>query len=135
MLYKINEKKSINIPDEEIEKSMKILELTKEEAIQMWLDDNNYTTNEVVETLTKQAKENQSALIGARANAENKKTERPKKDNPVKKEIINLLKNALKDYKNLQINNIKVENDTKIIIFSIDNREFKLDLIEKRIKK
>ena len=48
MLYKINEKKSINIPDEEIEKSMKILELTKEEAIQMWLDDNDYTTNEVV---------------------------------------------------------------------------------------
>lgn len=135
MLYKINEKKSINIPDEEIEKSMKILELTKEEAIQMWLDDNNYTTNEVVETLTKKAKENKSALVGARANVENKKTERPKKDNPVKKEIINLLKNALKDYKNLQINNIKVENDTKIIIFSIDNREFKLDLIEKRIKK
>lgn len=135
MLYKINEKKSINIPDEEIEKSMKILELTKEEAIQMWLDDNDYTTNEVVETLTKKAKENKSALVGARTNVENKKTERPKKDNPVKKEIINLLKNALKDYKNLQINNIKVENDTKIIIFSIDNREFKLDLIEKRIKK
>ena len=135
MLYKINEKKSINIPDEEIEKNMKILELTKEEAIQMWLDDNDYTTNEVVETLTKKAKENKSALIGARANAENKKTERPKKDNPVKREIIDLLKNALKDYKNLQINNIKVENDTKIIIFSIDNREFKLDLIEKRIKK
>ena len=135
MLYKINEKKLINIPDEEIEKSMKILELTKEEAIQMWLDDNNYTTNEVVETLTKKAKENKSALIGARANAENKKTERPKKDNPVKREIIDLLKNALKDYKNLQINNIKVENDTKIIIFSIDNREFKLDLIEKRMKK
>lgn len=49
--------KTINIPDEEIEKNMKVLDISKDEAIEMWLDDNDYTANEVVEELTKKAKE------------------------------------------------------------------------------
>ena len=36
MTYNLNGK-SIRIPDADIERSMKSLELTKEEAIQMWL--------------------------------------------------------------------------------------------------
>ena len=74
MLYKINEKKSINIPDEEIEKNMKILELTKEEAIQMWLGENWYTNDEVVGAVDKKAEDNKGALVVARANVENKNT-------------------------------------------------------------
>ena len=38
MIYNFNGK-NINIPDKEIEKAMKSLELTKEEAIEMWLED------------------------------------------------------------------------------------------------
>ena len=49
--------RTINIPDEEIEKNMKVLDISKDEAIEMWLDDNDYTENEVVEELTKKAKE------------------------------------------------------------------------------
>ena len=56
MKYNFNGKE-INIPDAEIEKNMKVLEISKEEAIEMWLDDNDYTENEVVEELTKKAKE------------------------------------------------------------------------------
>ena len=48
--------KILNIPDKELELSMKTLEISKEEAIQMWLDDNDYTTNEIVEELTEKAK-------------------------------------------------------------------------------
>ena len=36
MKYTVNGK-TMNIPNEELEKSMKALELTKEEAIQLWL--------------------------------------------------------------------------------------------------
>lgn len=38
MLYEFNNKR-IKIPDEEIKKNMKILDITKEEAIQMYLED------------------------------------------------------------------------------------------------
>lgn len=57
MKYDFNGK-ILNIPDVEIEKSMNILKISKEEAIQMWLDDNDYTTNEIVEELSEKAKKN-----------------------------------------------------------------------------
>ena len=38
--------KSVNIPDKEIESYMRSLDLTKEQAIEMWLDDEGYTDNE-----------------------------------------------------------------------------------------
>ena len=55
--------KGIHIPQKEIDNLMKTLELTEQEAIQTWLDDNDYTTNEVVEELTKKAKDNKTTLI------------------------------------------------------------------------
>lgn len=57
MKYNFNGK-ILNIPDKELEKSMKALEISKEEAIQMWLDDNDYTVNDTVEELSEKAKKN-----------------------------------------------------------------------------
>lgn len=57
MKYDFNGK-ILNIPDKELEKSMKALEISKEEAIQMWLDDNDYTVNDTVEELSEKAKKN-----------------------------------------------------------------------------
>jgi len=57
MKYDFNGK-ILNIPDKELENSMKSLEISREEAIQMWLDDNDYTINEVVEELSEKAKKN-----------------------------------------------------------------------------
>ena len=55
MLYNFNGK-NLTIPDSELENSMRLLDISKEEAIQMWLDDNDYTTNDEVEELTEKAK-------------------------------------------------------------------------------
>ena len=46
MLYELPNGKKVKIPDVEIEKSMKALELTKDEAIEMWLEDEGYLDNE-----------------------------------------------------------------------------------------
>ena len=51
MRYTLPNGKNVNIPDEEIKKSMKALDLTKEDAIQMWLEDNDYEVNEELEEL------------------------------------------------------------------------------------
>lgn len=134
MIVKVKNKE-VKIPDEEIKNLMDKLELTEQEAIQTWLEDEGYEVNEEVERLTAKAKANGTARVNARANVENKKTTRERKANPVKEEIIQILANALKNSQNLPINAIKIENVGKIITFKVENREFKLDLIEKRQKK
>ena len=55
MKYNFNGK-VLNIPDAEIEKNMKALEISRDEAIEMWLDDNDYIENEEAEALTEKAK-------------------------------------------------------------------------------
>ena len=46
MKYTLENGKVVNIPDNEIEYNMKTLELSKEEAIDLWLEDNDYQVNE-----------------------------------------------------------------------------------------
>jgi len=126
--------KVVKIPQKEIDNLMKTLELTEQEAIQTWLDDNDYTTNEVVEELTKKAKDNKTTLINkARAKAENKKTTRERKENPTKALIIAEIFNKLAEIDG--ISQLKVENKEKLITFNLNGNEYKLDLVQKRAKK
>lgn len=93
MTYNLNGK-VIRIPDAEIEKSMKLLKLSHDEAVQMWLEDEGYLENEVVEELTAKAKENK---VGhdAKADKPRKKTERVRKVDEEKKYLLNLLISAI----------------------------------------
>ena len=132
MKYNFNGK-DINIPDNEIKVLMKTLELTEQEAIETWLDDNDYTTNEQVEELTKKAKVNGTTKICARVNVENKKVERERKANPTKALIIDQLWQKLAEIEH--ISNLKVGNKEKLITFSLNGNDYKLDLVQKRAKK
>ena len=132
MEVKVNNK-VVKIPQKEIDNLMKTLELTEQEAIETWLDDNDYTTNEQVEELTKKAKANGTTKIGARVNVENKKVERERKANPTKALIIEELTKKLKQIDG--INQLKVENKEKLITFSLNGNDYKLDLVQKRAKK
>ena len=132
MEIKVNNK-VVKIPQNEIDNLMKTLELTEQEAIETWLDDNDYTTNEQVEELTKKAKANRTTKIGARVNLENKKVERERKANPTKALIIDQLWQKLAEIEH--ISNLKVENKEKLITFSLNGNDYKLDLVQKRAKK
>ena len=132
MEIKVNNK-VVKIPQKEIDNLMKTLELTEQEAIETWLDDNDYTTNKQVEELTKKAKANGSTKIGARVNVENKKVERERKENPTKALIIEELTEKLKQIDG--ISQLKVENKEKLITFSLNGNDYKLDLVQKRAKK
>lgn len=57
MTYNLNGK-NIRIPDTEIEKHMKLLGISRDEAIQLWLEDEGYLENKIVEELTEKAKVN-----------------------------------------------------------------------------
>ena len=126
--------KSVHIPDAEIANNMKILELSKDEAIQMWLEDNDYCKNEEVEMLTQKAKENKVSR-GAKSEKALAKTDRkPRERKPdlEKEEIITALSEFLAE-KGYTF--VEITNKSKIIEFNIGKNHYKLDLIRQRTQK
>lgn len=130
MIYELNGK-NIRIPDEEIKKNMQILEISQDEAIQMYLEDEGYLENEIVKELTRKAKENGTAKVKAKSDKVRKPVKRERKPDEEKEKIIEILQNALKNAGIVA----EITNKSKIIEFSIENNHYKLDLIKKRPKK
>lgn len=132
MFYMLNNKK-IKIPDDTIKLYIKNLELTEEEAIQTYLEEEGYLENAEVEKLTKKAKENKTDKIVNRSTASNKQTKREPKENPVKEQIIVSLHKFLLE--NEELSRVNITNKTKTIDFYVNNRYFSLNLTEHREKK
>lgn len=134
MVYNLNGK-NIKIPDEEIKKNMEILDLSEEEAIQLYLEDEGYLENEEVAELTKKAKDSgiMSTIHGAKAEKPKTKVERERKENPTKERIIAEIGKFLCQLDG--ISGVNIANIGKIIEFECENKHFKLDLIQKREKK
>lgn len=134
MVYNLNGK-NIKIPDEEIRKNMEILDLSEEEAIQLYLEDEGYLENEEVAELTKKAKDSgiMSTIHGAKAEKPKAKVERERKENPTKERIIAEIGKFLCQLDG--ISGVNIANIGKIIEFECENKHFKLDLIQKREKK
>lgn len=126
MKYDFNGK-IINIPDAEIEKSMKLLDLSKEEAIQMYLEDEGYMENEEVEALTAKAKVNK-VNREAKSDKPRKSVKRERKPDVEKEKIIEIFANCLKN----EGFDAEITNKSKIIEFSVGENHYKLDLVKKR---
>lgn len=119
--------KIVKIPMPDIVNYMQKLELTQDEAIELWLTDNDYLDNEEVDRLSQQAKDNKTSL---RADTgERKKREVTKKENPTKEGII---KEVAAMLENIGAVNIKITNISKLVEFEMNGNNFKLDLIQKR---
>ena len=123
------EGKTVTIPDTELEKSMKLLDLSKDEAIQMWLEDNDYCENEEIEILTAKAKENKAVQHGAvNVNKSKTATKRERKPDVEKEEIISKLAEFLETIGT----SVKITNKSKLIEFEIGQNHYKVDLIKQR---
>lgn len=131
MNYNFNGK-NVRIPDAELEKSMKILSLTKDEAIQLWLEDNDYVENEVVEELTQKAKENKSVQHDAKGSKPRKAVKRERKPDEEKENLIQFLAENLCKMPGIDAETVKITNKSKIIEFNIGENHYKLDLIRQR---
>ena len=135
MVYKFNGK-NIKIDDKQLDKLMKSLDLTKEEAIQMYLEDEGYLDNEEQLELDKKAKE--SGIMRTIHEAkdiekEKKKTTKPKtvKVSDEKQELFaDILENLQENYEK-----VEVLKQNKLIQVQIGEKIFKIDLIEQRPKK
>jgi len=124
--------KTIKVDRKWVDKSMKNLDTDIEDVLLMYLEDNDILINEEQEELDKNAKG--KVKLVANADKPKKKTakERVQKENPTKELIIQTIAKTLET---LDTNNIVIENKTKIITFTMNNEQFKVDLVQKRKKK
>lgn len=132
--YKLENGKVIRINEKTIENLMEKLKLDREDAIQVYLEDEGYEINEEQEELTQKAKDNK--ITASIHKAEGKKKDRKKverKPNPDKEELIAALADFLD--KTDECSDIQITNVGKIIEFSFRGKAMKIDLIEKRVKK
>ena len=127
--------KGHNIPDTEIDKLMNKLDISLEDACETILCDMGIEEDETVEELTAKAQKNRvtSTIHNAKGEKKERKA-REKKENPLKKEIIQAIYTVIADEITSSANTF-IRNDEKYIDFTIGNREFTVNLVEHRRKK
>lgn len=138
MKYELDNGRTINIPDKDIERLQESLKISYNEAVYTWLVDEGYFEDETVEELTEKAKKNRITATVHQAKSENsaKKERKPreKKENPLKKQIIAAIFAGLCN--NLDENTvIDVKNDEKYIDLSVNGLDFTINLVQHRAKK
>ena len=135
MVYELNGKK-IRIPDGDILRLKSTMKISAEEAVKIWLEDEGILHNEEQENLCKKAKDSgiMRTIHGASAKtAETTPTqrERVKKENPTKGKIIAEVAKLLTEF----ADSVNVTNPEKLIEFTMNGNDYKLDLTQKRKKK
>lgn len=133
MKYTLDNGKVVNIPDTELEKNMKLLDLTKEQAIEMWLVDNDFEEDEELEELDAKAK---TVKIdhGATAKTSRKKPDKPRtvKVSDAKKEFFNQLSQFLNNFAEENDANCTILKENKLFQVEFGGEIFKIDLIQQR---
>ena len=138
MKYTLDNGKTINIPDKDIDNLQKNNNISFNEAVDLWLVDEEYLTDDTVEKLSAKAKENRITATVHQAKALNteKKERKPreKKENPLKKQIISAIFNGLKAEMPEKAE-ISVTNDEKYINIRVNELNITINLVQHREKK
>ena len=133
MKYTLDNGKAVNIPDRELEKNMRLLDLTKEQAIEMWLVDNDFEEDEELEELDAKAK---TVKIdhGASADTPRKKSDKPRtvKVSDAKKELFSKLSYYLNEFCEENDANCTILKENKLFSLEFGGKTFKIDLVEQR---
>lgn len=123
--------KVIEIPDEELDKLVDKLEISLYEAIDIWLEDNDYTMSEETKELEEKAKKNKITATIHQAKASDKKEKKKveRKADQVKDSLIERLQDFLKI---MNFENVVITKVGKMVEFDFENEHYKLDLIRQR---
>ena len=130
LTYKMANGKTVKIPNEELEKSMKHLGLSFDDAVALWLEDNDYEVNEEQNALDEKAKK--VKIQHDAVNTEpRKKSDKPRtvKVSDEKKELFHKIYSELLTYGN---SNATILKENKLIQVKIGEKIFKIDIIETR---
>ena len=134
MVYKYNSKE-YRIPDEVIDDMMEKLDCSLAEACEGYLFDHDLIKSEEEEKITEKVKKSGISRTIHQAKGEKKERKpREKKENPLKKEIIQAIFTGIAENINVD-GEILITNDEKYIDFNVNGREFTVNLVEHRKKK
>lgn len=128
--YALKGGRVVNVPNDEIIKLQKALNLSRSEAVDLWFYDNGYVDNAEADALTAKAKENK-ILHKAKSTEIKPKTQRERvvKEDKVKENIIQTMAEILPT---IGAEMVIVEKKGKLITFKVGADSFKLDLIRQR---
>lgn len=119
---KDGKQRTVNIPEEDIRRSKSAFGLSNKEAIDMWLVDEGYLTNPVVEELNAKAFAN-------KVSAPRKRSVKRKED-PTKRAVIASLFDCIQEYAGVM--DAVVRNPERIISFSLGEDTYEITLSKKR---
>lgn len=129
--YELDENQFVKIPQDEIDRIMKGLGVSEDDACWIWCEDNGKIDNEEQNELDKKAKESRITATIHQARAENtkerKKVER--KPDQVKDSLVESLKAFLIEQ---GFENVAITKVGKLVEFDCGGEHFKLDLIRQR---
>ena len=125
MLHTLENGKTVNIPDAELAENMKALGISKEEAIDMWLFDNDYEDNEEVDEMTVKAK---AVKRYEKRDAPRKTVKKERKVDEEKKELLNLCRIPIEGAGG-NVTNIKNEAEFS---FTFGNNCYTVKLVKHR---
>lgn len=138
-INKDNKEQTVTIPEEDLQRSMKSLGITKREAVELYLSDKGYVTNEVVEALT--AKANANGVSGTRGVSKKKRKAPTRKPDMDKRTLVQELADALKGLSiaaddegngTRPVENIEVTNIERMIAFTLGEDHYEVTLTKKR---
>lgn len=131
MKYTLENGKVINIPDSEIKAHMKNLDLTEDEAIQLYLEDEGYLDNEELEELDNKAKK-VKIQHGASATEKTEKKEKKPRTVKISDEKQGLFDNIYHFLVETYGGSVDILKENKLLTLKIGEKTFKVDLIEQR---
>ena len=133
MLHTLENGKKVNIPDKEIKNSMEKLELSFEDAVSLWLEDNDYEVNEEQQALDEKAKKVkiQHDAVG---NEPRKKSDKPRtvKVSDAKKEVFYQFSEFLKRFCEENPACYSVLTENKMFQLKFGGETFKIDIVQQR---
>lgn len=135
MLYKLKNGRSVSIPTKEVENLMSSLEISQDEAIELWLTDNGLEENEEQAELDEKASK---VHINKDAYTDENKKPRKKPEIKVsdeKKWLFDSILTNLTRCNGVGQEDITVLNENKLIEVRINDKIFKIDIIQTRNKK
>lgn len=121
--------KVVNIPIKEVEKLRQALDLSVDEAIDLWLEDHDYQTNEEQEELEAKAKK-----CKVDHNIDTKREKNPKTVHvsDEKKIVFAEISKFLNNFCENHDATVEILKENKLFALKVGGKTFKIDVIEQR---
>ena len=129
--YELDENQFVKIPQDEIDRIVKGLGVSEDDACWIWCEDNGKIDNEEQNELDKKAKESRitATIHQARAETTKERKKIERKPDQVKDSLVESLKAFLIEQ---EFENVTITKVGKLVEFDCGGEHFKLDLIRQR---